>query len=234
MYKGRIVKWDAHEATVSKDDYDFALAHLGTVDLEGNEIEREKRTPRYTQGQRREGLLSGVRANGKPVVSSMQGSVYIFQHEDSASYMIKDLHYDAKMPYSGSIDIDIVDAAISQRLEDRLYDLMYDAEESDGLIATYQEAKVLSGGTNEMIDKVIAKRQEKQSGARAILDHVGKMRQKVVGSLQQVDKTIARIEQKIAFSKREYEAAKDVMSDADIKEHYASLARLRARLLAAW
>ena len=228
VYNRRIVKWNAHEAIVDREDYDFALSHLGTVDLEGNPIERERRVVRYTQGQRREGLLAGTRSNGKPVITSSQGGVYVVQTNGSTAYAIKDGHY--KGTYGGSIDIDTVDAAISQRLEDRHYDLMWDAEESDGLIATYQQAEVVSQGASELVEKAIAEGKETQSGARAILDHVEKLRQQVVGSLQQLDKTIADIENKIAFKQREYNAAKDVMSDTDIRLHFESLARMRGRL----
>jgi Resolvase, N terminal domain len=234
VYKGRIVKWDAHPAIVDREDYDFALAHLGYIDLEGNVIEREKRTRRYTQGQRREGLLAGVRENGKPVVTSPQGNVYVFQIRGRTAYTVRSNGYNAT--YSGSIDIDIVDAAISQRLEDRLHDLVYHAEESEGLIATVEDSEVMSDEPEaqawgrDIQGKVIANIREQQASARAILDHMASLRQQVRGSLEKVDKTIADIEAKIAFKQREYEAAKHVMAVEDIREHFASLARLRARL----
>src|SRR6266487_2647810 len=233
-YKGEIVKWDAHPPIVNKDDFAFAVAHLDTVDLDGNKIEREKRVARYTHGQRREGLLAGVRANGRPVVTSTQGGVYVFQQGGFAAYTIKDMHYNGE--YSGSISLDIVDAAVSQRLEDKLHDLLYHAEESENRIEAVNELEVMSDKPEaqawgrEIKEKVIASVREEQASARAILDHMAALKQQVVGSLKKIDESIADIENKIAFKQHEYEVAKGVMSDEDIKEHYASLARLRSRL----
>ena len=211
VYKQRIVKWDAHLPIVDRGDYEYALAHLGRVDLEGNVIEKVHRTSRFTHGQKREGLLAGVRSDGKPVVTSPQGNVYVYQgarpgETNYTAYRIKDTRSLAANEYCGSITLDVVDQAVSQRLEEILKTLMFHAE-----------VEAAFGGTPE-------------SGARAILTHVATLRQQVAGSLGKLDESIADIEQKILHNQREYDVAKDVMSDHDIREHFASLARLRSRL----
>ena len=215
-------------------DYDFALAHLGKADLDNNTIEREPRARRFTQGQKREGLLAGVRSDGRPVVGSNQGKCYIFQMGGYAAYTIKDTRSLANNPYSGSISLEVVDAAVSRRLEEILNDLTFDAEESGSLIASYQHSEVFNPGAqgwrDELVGKLVEQQQEKQASARAILDHVSSLRHQVRASLVRIDETCRDIEKAIAQEQREYDAARDVMSTEDISAHFAALARLRSRL----
>jgi hypothetical protein len=56
------------------------------------------------------------------------------------------------------------------------------------------------------------------------------LRLQVNTSLVKLDETCRDIEKTITKKQREYEVARDVMSPEDIREHFASLARLRVRL----
>ncbi len=205
-FKGEIVKRDAHPAIVDLEDYQFALEHLGTADLDGNEITREQRAKRFTQGQKREGLLAGVRIDGRPVIVSSCGHVYVFQSEGYAAYSIRDNHDLTPNNHRGSISLRILDAAVGRRLEEKLHALVLNAEAEKAL-----------GG-------------DPKYGATVVLNHVASLKQKVQAGLGQINKTIAAIEKEISFKQKEYNVAKDVMSDTDIQEHFASLARLRERL----
>ena len=204
VYKGKIVPGVTHTAIVDRDDFNFALSHLGAINLDGNEIEREKRAKRFTQaGTKREGLLAGVRNDGRPVVTSTQGNVYVFQN---TAYTIKNYHDLSHSPYIASIALETVDTAVSTILEEKLRTLVFHAEVEKDL-----------GG-------------EPQHGAQAILNHVAALRQQVIASLAKIDESCKSIEREIARKQRDYDAASDVMSREDIREHYASLARLRTRL----
>ena len=237
VYNRRVVKENAHPAIVDKEDFEYAVTHLGKVDLEGNEIERPERVKRYTWGQDRGGLLAGVRENGRPVVTSSQGGVYVLQMErGTIIYSIKDNRSLSPNPYRGAIAIDTVDAALSRRLEEKLHDLIFDAEESGSMIETLQQAKVVGASPeaqawrDEIVGKAIEERQERQRSAKAILDHISSLRKKVRASLGRLDETIADVKKAIALEERDYSVAKEDMSDHDMREHFATLKRLRLRL----
>jgi hypothetical protein len=206
VFQQRVVKLDAHPGIVEQADYAYALAHLGKVDLQGNVINRPRRTPRYTRGQRREGLLAGVRPDGRPVVTSSQGSVYVFQQAGYVTYIIKDNRELGKNPYSGSIALDVVDRAVSERLETILQ-----------MLSAHAEVETFLDGSPTL-------------GARAMIEHVAALRRQVSGSLGKLDTTCAEIEKAISWKQREYEVARDLMSDTDIRNHFAALAQLRGRL----
>jgi hypothetical protein len=157
VYNRRVVKENAHAAIVDKEDYDYALAHLGKVDLEGNTIERPQRATRFTPGQRREGLLAGVRGDGRPVIASNQGGVYILQLErGSAVYSIKDNRSLSPNPYRGAISIDTIDNAVSQRLEEKVHDLLIEAD--DGYVERMAQGweTLRTESPTDAIDRLIA------------------------------------------------------------------------------
>src|SRR6266571_2644595 len=128
VYDGQIVKWNSHPALVNIDDYNYARAHLARADLEGNKIVQPQRAKRFTQGsQKRDGLLDGVRIDGRPVVTSNQGSVYVFRQKGFEAYTIKNNADLTGDPYSGSISLSVVDDAVSKRLEEKMNMLVFHA-----------------------------------------------------------------------------------------------------------
>src|SRR5207253_196966 len=120
---------------------------------------------------------------------------------------------------------DMVDEVVSERLEEKLYDLLFDAEESGSMIERYKQSEVLSSDPkaqawrDEIVGKLIEERQEKQASARAILDHVSALKQQVQRDLGKLDESVIDVQKKIAQEQREYSVAKDVMSDTDIRQH---------------
>jgi DNA invertase Pin-like site-specific DNA recombinase len=75
VFDGSIVKMNAHAAIVDADNWLYAFEHLSDVDLDGNEIEREKRSVRYTQrGNTNDALMTGIRDNGKVVIDGVNGA----------------------------------------------------------------------------------------------------------------------------------------------------------------
>ncbi len=207
VYDGQIVKWNSHPALVNIDDYNYARAHLARADLEGNKIVQPQRAKRFTQGsQKRDGLLDGVRIDGRPVVTSNQGSVYVFRQKGFEAYTIKNNADLTGDPYSGSISLSVVDDAVSKRLEEKMNMLVFHAVVEQEL-----------GGSSEY-------------GAQAILSHVASLKQRIQGDLPQIDKLITAAEKAIALEERDYSVASDVMNTEDIRKHYTSLDRLHKLL----
>src|SRR5207244_2444001 len=178
-------------------------ARLGVVDLNGDAIERETRAMRFTRGQRREGLLAGVRADGRPVITSSQGGVYVFQIGGKATYSIKDNRSLSTNPHRGSISVNTVDNAVSQRLEEKLHTLVFHASIE----------KELGGNP--------------QCGAQAVLDHIASLRRKVSTNMGKLDETIVSIEKNIALEESDYAVARDVMYDIDKRKDFEALRKLR-------
>jgi len=206
VYRGKIVKYDAHPAIVDREDFQFAIEHLGSTDLDGEEIQREKREVRFPQeGTKREGLLSGLRSNGKSVVTSPQGNVHVHQTEEHIWYVIRNTRTLRSSQRVSSIPLDIVDAELEKRLAEKLRELNINAEVE----------RELNGSP--------------EHGAQAVLNHVERLKQKISLSLKSVDATLKDIEREIAKRERDYRIASDVMSNEDIREHFASLKRLRER-----
>jgi len=207
-YQQNIVRRNAHEPLIDSETYAFILALLGQVDLDGIEIEREPRVKRFThQYTKRDGLLAGVRSDGTPVLTSSSGSVYVFQsYRGYTGYSIKNNKSLATNQVSGSIAVDDVDGAVSQRLEEKLSQLTWHAQVEKDL-----------GGNPEY-------------GSQAILNHMSKLKEQSSRGTAKLDEAVRDCERAINKRLRDYEIAGDVMSTEDVREHYASLARLRGRL----
>ena len=113
-------------------------------------------------------------------------------------YSIKDNRSLSPNPYRGAIAIDTVDAAVSRRLEERLHDLIFDAEESGSMIETLQQAKVVGASPeaqawrDEIVGKAIEGRQERQRSVKAILDLISPLRKKVRASLDGLTIRVSR------------------------------------------
>lgn len=224
-YKGQIVKHNAHPAIVDLQDYDYALAHLGKVDLDGNPIQRGVRSPHYTQTGTiiRDGLLAGTRENGHPVLESHQGTVYV---KTGRQYAVTDRRDITRIsPTIGEVKISDTDSGIDGLLAVMIAEYAV----SDG----HQQAHNLTSSPidlTEVQQTLVTAGQEKQERARAVLDHLTTLRARVQSSLGTVGDTIASIRAELARKQREYDVARDVMSDQDIKEFYTAKARLQARL----
>jgi SOS-response transcriptional repressor LexA len=117
VFNGRIVKYNAHSAIVDADNWNYAFDHLADLDLEGNEIERDKRTVRYTQKTRADSnaLLAGTRHNGKLVVDGVNGS-HVYVQMPGSMYIIKNMHGMSVYGFETSISVKELDAILEPRL----------------------------------------------------------------------------------------------------------------------
>ena len=120
MYKGQIVKYNAHPAIVNEQDFFFAFNALSETDIDGHSIEREKRVIRHEQHsdrERTEALLAGTRVDGRAVIVSPNRTVHVAQKTSigrEACYVIRDRSgfYDNEC----SISVCILDKLIEKRL----------------------------------------------------------------------------------------------------------------------
>ncbi len=121
VYKGQIVKYNAHPAIVDEQDFMFAFNALSPTDLEGNVIERPDKVVRYTHTESEDtnALLAGKRVNGRAVITSPQKSVYVMHYNDKeARYNarnFKDFHASVF-----TIQVSAIDALIEERLLEHL------------------------------------------------------------------------------------------------------------------
>jgi DNA invertase Pin-like site-specific DNA recombinase len=241
-FDGEIVKRDVHKAIVDVDDYLFAVYHLQDVDLDGNPINRPERAIRLPQkgnDNPRDGLLSGVRSNGRPVLSTDQGYVYLYQRlygAADACYTIKNGSAMSLGQYTGSIFASTLDGVFEAQLMRRLDDLFYlvrqkQIHESQGS-AVYESDAFAEVAAD--LDRGMTE-QEDQAGM--VIDHFHAVRQEVALSLAGVDTSIAELKRQIAVCKQDLDMdrvkpPKDQMDPADREDVYRTLKNLRADLAA--
>ncbi len=238
-FDGEITKRNAHTAIVDEDDYLFALYHLADVDLDGRPIERPNRAIRIQHKgtiDPRDGLLTGVRRNGKPVLTTDQGYVYLFQlaEEKNAAYTIKNGRDMSLSQYTGSIMMDVVDRAFEKRLLTRLDDLFYMANqpkirEGQIPVSPYESAEMaaIAGDLHRM-------HEEQEQHAMVIVDHFHHVRQDVIQGLAGVERSIAELKRQIAVLKHDLDRdRRETFMDAiDREDVYSAMKHLRADLAA--
>ncbi len=117
VFNGRIVKHNAHAAIVDADHWQYAFNHLSDVDLDGNEIEREARTVRYSQqgSTGNTALLAGTRHNGKLVIDGVNGA-HVYVQLPGNVYVIKQRHGLSVNGYETSIGTKELDGILGSRL----------------------------------------------------------------------------------------------------------------------
>jgi len=136
-WNGKITKYNAHEAIVDTDLWQYAFEHISKYDLENNPIERPviatkrnkagqivatvTRTARYIQknSQDNNALLSGTRDNGRPVIDGINGSHVYVQPANSKTiivYTLRDLHKHTTDGYVTSVTANILDRIVSDRI----------------------------------------------------------------------------------------------------------------------
>jgi DNA invertase Pin-like site-specific DNA recombinase len=117
VFNHKIVKLNAHPAIVNLDNWQYAFDRLSDVDLDGQPIERQKRTVRYTQGASVDSgaLLTGTRDSGKVVIDGVNGA-HIYFNKDKKSYLIYRLNKVAVYNTETSIYTKTLDAIVESRL----------------------------------------------------------------------------------------------------------------------
>jgi len=90
VFNQRIVKHDAFPAIVNAANWLYAFDHLADVDLDGNEIIRERKAVRYVQktSEDKGALLAGCRHNGLPVIDGLDGS-HVYYKSNTERYILR-------------------------------------------------------------------------------------------------------------------------------------------------
>jgi len=131
-WNGKITKYNAHEAIVDADLWQYAFENISKYDLENNPIERPviairrnnakvTRTARYIQkdSQDNTALLAGTRDNGRPVIDGTNGSHVYVQPANSGTtivYTLRNLHKHTTDGYETSVAASILDRIVVGRL----------------------------------------------------------------------------------------------------------------------
>jgi DNA invertase Pin-like site-specific DNA recombinase len=116
VFNGRVVKRNAHPAIVNADNWQFAFDHLSDVDLDGQPIERPKRTVRYTQrGSTNTALLTGIRDTGKATIDGVNGA-HVYFNKAKKAYLISQRNRVAVYSTETSIYTKTLEAIVESRL----------------------------------------------------------------------------------------------------------------------
>ncbi len=204
-----IVKRDVFPQAKIVDEtaWQFAFQHLADFDLDGQPIERGKRTVRYSQeaSTPNTALLAGVRHDGRAVVEGTEGMrVYVSLAINSPSvYKIRRFDNLGQMDFEAAISVTELDRVLENRLNARLLSGEF-LQYCDG--STPDTAIV--GIVHEIYDEDIA-----------IVDM----------SQPKPDDTLEEINSEIARLQHDLDIAKGVMDDETRIAKYAKIARLKQR-----
>ena len=168
-WNGKITKYNAHEAIVDPDLWQYAFGNISKFDQDGNPIERPiiairrnnakvTRTARYTQknSQENTALLAGTRDNGLPVIDGVGGSHVYVQPANSGTtivYTLRNLHKHTTDGYETSIAASILDRIIAERI---LLFVFSQAGKQRGNIASQVEQPQTPLSTTNAIDGDLA------------------------------------------------------------------------------
>lgn len=251
-YRGRVIK-NTHHAIVDEADFWYAFERLNKTDLEGNPTEY-KATIRYVKGKREPhlALLDGTRANGQAVITSPQGSVYIFQRTNNAAgaaYAIRN-NRNALDPMVTSIRVSDLDNVFIQRLLKQLEptgELRLDLESfakakpvnkgEPDTITTEEVQQVMEQLTQagevlvlEPFDTTIEEYDFSQGAAldptKSVYAQAQAILQTPTTSLVGVDESIAQARKEHARLTRDYKVNFDLMTDNELRENRQARARL--------
>jgi hypothetical protein len=224
-WDGRIVKKYAHQAIVDEDDFWFAYNRLASTDFEGTPLERpEGVTKRYSQSKNTHytALLGGLRNDRTPVITSNMGgntNVYAAFNGKSINYCIIDQSQIETWHHSVRIEARKIDRYFSEHLIYRVGEVLKHAdttslqdEKTEQLEAMYQQISHQLGRTLEA---------EEHS-----------QMQEITSPRTLLERSVAATQLAIARKERISDVAASDMSDEDLRQHFASLKRLRANLAA--
>lgn len=124
VFRGEIVKRNAHKAIVDPFLWNYAYSHIAKVDLDGNEIVRDERTARYRIQPGKQhysptpstALLAGTRHDGKPVIDGVNGA-HVYVQLPGNVYVIKQWDGSSVTGFQTSIGVNELDCIIEKRLD---------------------------------------------------------------------------------------------------------------------
>jgi hypothetical protein len=220
-YKGRIIKKNAHDAIVDEDDFWYAYYRLATTDFGGNPIEHpEGATKRYSQVGTipYEVLFQDLRYDGTPMITttvSGKSGVYATRSGTHIYYHIEDR---SQLVSKSCVRVraDWIDSIFSERLRYRVGEALkssgeYPLEEED-------------------IEELEKRRQEIHTHLVKTLEYAEQGEDSQSDPLATLRNSINETKRKIAEKVRVSEAATEEMDEEDLKNHFASLKKLRRYL----
>jgi hypothetical protein len=115
--KSSIVKRNAHQAIVNEENWHYAFEHLSDVDLDGNVIEHDRKTVRYTQRASVDSgaLLTGTRDSGKLVIDGVNNA-HVYHNVANKCYILRDLSVTDVYGFETSITTRELDDIVEARL----------------------------------------------------------------------------------------------------------------------
>jgi hypothetical protein len=116
VFNHRVVKRNAHPAIVNLDNWEYAFWKESKYDLDGNLIERPKRTVRFTQkdSEPSTALLAGTRHDGRPVIDGVNGT-HVYVRPANKTYSLFDYKGYSVYGFEGSIRYEKLDPIIAER-----------------------------------------------------------------------------------------------------------------------
>jgi hypothetical protein len=216
VWDGRIVKRNAHPAIVDQDLWDYAYEHLADVDLDGQPIEREARAVRYTQqtGVDSGALMAGIRDNGRLVIDGV-GGVHVYVHMPDNRYHMKQW----VTPTVSGYETGIYTKELDRMLESRLLHWLNVADRRGADWLTIDER--VQG--DYLVSSVVKAEHTPLTAMRATEQNTQVQPESTLaGDLALTIKDLARVERRLRTSE-------DLMDDSELRETYASKARLIKR-----
>ncbi|MFL5627923.1 MAG: hypothetical protein ACJ788_20270, partial [Ktedonobacteraceae bacterium] len=213
VFNGRVVKRNAHQAIVEHEVWQFAFDNLSDTDVEGNPIDKPKRAVRFNQrGNYTDALLAGVRNDGRPVIEGKSGYgvyVYVPNARRELAYCLKRSGGFDLSSYAGGIDADEIDRLFVERLMLRLELQRASADHAQKLFGDRVQDSIHGCS---MAGQMEAFSQERTKPADSFVD-----------AIEEAQKELARVTRRV-------DVAEDLMSNAELREAYASKARLTKRV----
>lgn len=208
QFDGRIVKRNAHPAIVDPDVWQFAFEHLSTMDLDGVPIERTQRTVRFSRkGYQTDALLSGVRQDGRAVLEGNSGKhVYVQANtsKSGAAYTLKDYHEMSTGYYDAGISVPELDRIFAERLVTRLQLQAHIKGNIGGFFS--------NTALPETMHDTFVQMNEQDTTNTGLND-----------AIEMTRTELTRV-------KRHIDVAGDIMEDRELRDAYATKARLSKRL----
>jgi len=209
VFNGRIVKRNAHETIVDAANWQYAFDHLASVDLDGQLVERSKKTVRYTQQTSTDNgaLLSGTRHNGTAVIDGLNDLHVFVRNTPIPTYTLEKWSVGG---YETSIRTTELDAIFEAHLLDWL-------GTSEVLASLQTKAWVIGFTSGNVVEIPPPKVHEMAYGVNA------------TKQTAKPDDTMTTLNEDIAETERNIQIGGKYMEDNELEAAYAKLARLRKR-----
>jgi hypothetical protein len=219
VYEGRIVKYNAHPAIVDEDDFWFSYYRLAKTDFEGNLIDHpEGMTKRYNYATAPyPALLSGLRRDSTPVVTTNIGpksGVYVDNCKGIITYCVTDRSAVATWYHCYRITASRLDSIFSERLVYRVGEALKHRATTHIVGEQAAQLEHTYATIGQQLGEALQEAEQSEEGQ--------------LDPRISLEASIAETKKRIAERERVGREASSEMSGEDLRQHYASLKRLRA------